>query len=187
MRLVQLRQDAGSVGGSALSPHGRPSPYHRGAGRSLEVVEAGHAGFRGQMRSPRFGPVAALCCCTRTILPNCSSLRPGRGIGMSRRSLGYEQYDVRLLRLWRFGPDSPLGASPADLPWIWGVSPRFVSVTGGGLMCSGLLLGRACYRSAGRAASSERWAAVVAGHRLAGWCDSEATPGACVALGRQLG
>lgn len=37
--------------GPGLLPHGRPSPYHRGAGKWLGVVEAGHQGHAGRSRS----------------------------------------------------------------------------------------------------------------------------------------
>ena len=43
---------------------GRPSPYHRGAGRSPKVVDAGRQTYAGRMRSAPFDAVAALRCCT---------------------------------------------------------------------------------------------------------------------------
>jgi hypothetical protein len=42
----------------------RSSPYHRGAQRSIGVVDAGHEVFGAQSGSMADGPVAALCCCT---------------------------------------------------------------------------------------------------------------------------
>jgi hypothetical protein len=42
----------------------RPSPYHLGARRSIEVVDAGQKAHAGRMRSTRADAVAALCSCT---------------------------------------------------------------------------------------------------------------------------
>ena len=42
-----------------------PSPYHREAGGSLKVVDAGRQAYAGRMRSAPFDAVAALWCCTR--------------------------------------------------------------------------------------------------------------------------
>jgi hypothetical protein len=41
-----------------------PSPYHRGAGRSVKVADAGQRAYAGCMRSASYGAVVALCCCT---------------------------------------------------------------------------------------------------------------------------
>jgi len=63
------------VGGEWRHQHGahRPSPYHWGAGRPLEVVGAGQQAQADGTRSARSGAVAALRCCTTS-----SASRMGR-------------------------------------------------------------------------------------------------------------
>lgn len=49
---------------------GKPSPYHLGAGRSIEVVDADYGVCVGRTQSSWYGAAAAVCCCTvRTTAP----------------------------------------------------------------------------------------------------------------------